>query len=374
MAPVPGPGVVEPDNAAGSRPTVPDPDPQGGNFMHGLIGLSPGGFSETVRSSISSLTRRDHDASATTVSPQPGVALKVGDDASAAPPLSPPAPEPRPRHLLALPPEILLMVLQRLELADIFRLRRTCRQLRALASPHQIRILLGPVQLRMQLLGHCKTCLMYDPFRSSLLQPELPDPGYPLASQCLDCALKARDPRIAVGKKITLANFDTVWVCRWCGYPIVEGGAFGFEQMHRFCYKRYNDVLLVFFVLGWLQLGLGIVAAALAWRYYRNSVLVFAPTVVSSVVQPLSRSLAITMMLIELFLQTNFILLWICLMFLIWRGKKLRTYHWTLALELIILGIWIPPVYHVASEIANAPGAPVSKSTQATLAMFALNM
>jgi hypothetical protein len=61
-------------------------------------------------------------------------------------------------------------------------------------------------------------------------------------------------------------------------------------------------------------------------------------------------------------------------MFLIWRGKKLRTYHWTLALELTILGIWIPPVYHVASEIASASGAPVSRSTQATLAMFVLNM
>jgi hypothetical protein len=175
------------------------------------------------------------------------------------------------------------MILQRLDFADIVRLRKTCKQLHALASPRQIRILFGPEQLRMQLLGHCKTCLLYDPFRSRLLQPTLADPGYPLASSCLDCAIKARDPRIRVGKKINLANFDTVWVCRWCGYPIVEGGAFGCEQMHRFCYKRYNDVLFIFFVLGWLQLGLGIVAAALAWRYYRHSQLVFAPTVVSCV-------------------------------------------------------------------------------------------
>lgn len=175
------------------------------------------------------------------------------------------------------------MILQRLDFADIVRLRKTCKELRALASPHQISVLLGPAQLRMQLLGHCKSCLLYDPFRSRLLQPNLVDPGFPLASRCMDCAVKDRDPRIRVGRKINMANSDTIWVCRWCGYPIIEGGAFGCEQMHRFCYRRYNDFLCAFFILGWLQLALGIVAAALAWKYYRHAMLVFAPTVVSPI-------------------------------------------------------------------------------------------
>ncbi|KAK4096594.1 hypothetical protein N658DRAFT_501409 [Parathielavia hyrcaniae] len=342
-------------------PAAPDPDPDSNFNMHGLIGLSPGRFSETVRNSISSLTRRDCDAAATSAaSCQPSAANKAlmrhGDnDASvtgtgSSTPWPPAPPEPRPRHLLALPPEIMLMVLQRLDFASIARLRLTCKTLRALASPHQIRILVGPAQLRMQLLGHCKTCLVHDPFRARLLQPPLADPGYPLASQCLDCALAARDPRIAAGKKLVLANFDTVWVCRWCGYPIVDGAAFGFEQMHHRCYRRYNDVLLAFFVLGWLQLGLGVVAAALAWTYYRGAALVFGPTVM------------------------NFILLWICLLFLIWRGRGLTTYRWTLAIELTILALWIPPVYHIATDMANTPGASVARSAQATLAMFVLNM
>jgi hypothetical protein len=239
-----------------------------------------------VRNSISSLACRDLDAASTTKPGDSGGALVVTTPhllASTPPPPPPPpaAPDPRPRHLLALPPEILLMILLRLDFADIVRLRKTCKQFHALASPHQIRILFGPAQLRMQLLGHCKTCLRYDPFRGNLLQPTLADPGYPLASRCLDCALKARDPRIRVGKKINLANLDTVWVCRWCGYPVVDGAAFGCEQMHRFCYKRYNDVLFIFFVLGWLQLGIGVAASALAWKYYRHSIMVFAPTVVS---------------------------------------------------------------------------------------------
>ncbi|KAL2131948.1 hypothetical protein VTI74DRAFT_4403 [Chaetomium olivicolor] len=346
-----------PPTAPAPDPTPPEPLAQTGNFIHGLIGLSHGGFSETVRNSISSLTRsRDPDASS-------GLPLSNITSSKSKPdnikgnkpkefPQPPAAPEPRLLHILSLPPEILLLIIQRLPFADIVRLRKTCKTIRAVASPHQIRVLFGAAELRAQLLGHCRVCLRYDPFRSSLLQSTLADPGYPLASQCLDCAVKARDPRIRVGRIINLANFDSVWVCRWCGYPIVDGGAWGCEQMHRFCYKRYNDVLFVFFSLGWLQLGLGIVASALAWRYYRHAPLVFGPTV------------------------TNFILLWICLGILVIRGNARRTYHWTLALELTILGLWVPPVYHIVREIiaTSTAGASVSKATQAILAMFCMNM
>jgi hypothetical protein len=72
--------------------------------------------------------------------------------------------------------------------------------------------------------------------------------------------------------------------------------------------------------------------------------------------------------------QTSFILLWICLGFIVCRGNVWRTYHYTLTLELIILGLWIPPVYYIAAGLASSPDDPVPKSTQAALAMFALNM
>ncbi|KAH6851353.1 hypothetical protein B0I37DRAFT_306454 [Chaetomium sp. MPI-CAGE-AT-0009] len=334
----------------------PEPTAQGGTFIHELIGLSPSGWCETVRNSISSLARRDEHGTTVTPAPQPGAdvvaELKTGHPHAGQirlPPPPPPAPEPCPRHLLNLPPEIWLMVLQRLAFADIVRLRRTCTRLRALADPKQIRALLGPAQLHAQLLSHCKVCLLYDPFRSHLLRSTPTDPGYPLASRCISCALKARDPRVRVGERVDLANFDTVWVCRWCGFPIIDGGAFGCEKMHRFCYKRYNDVLLVFFLIGWIQLGLAISAAALAWRYYRHALLVFVPTV------------------------TSFIILWIPLGVIVC-SRTWGKYHYMLAFELIILALWIPPVYYVASEMANATGGSIPRSTQASLAMFVLNM
>lgn len=66
--------------------------------------------------------------------------------------------------------------------------------------------------------------------------------------------------------------------------------------------------------------------------------------------------------------------MWICLGFIVCRGNVWRTYHYTFTLELIILGLWIPPVYYIAADLATSPDDPVPKSTQATLAMFALNM
>lgn len=263
------PSPVEPPaDPAGSSLTLPSPPNASANFIHGLIGHSPGGFAETVRHSIQLSCRAT----------RPPDNVVAESDLGAQPEQR----RRRPRHLLTLPPEILIMVLQLLGFADIVRLRKTCKQLHALASPRQIRVLMGPARLRMQLLRHCKSCLLYNPSLSRLLLPSLADPGYPLASPCIDCALKARDPRIRVGSKINLGNFDSVWVCRWCGYPIMEAAAFGCEQMHRSCYKRYNDALFCFFLLGWLQLGLAVTAAALAWKYYRSSMLVFAPTVVSA--------------------------------------------------------------------------------------------
>lgn len=250
----------------------------GESLLHGLMGISP----DTVRNSLSSLTShrdwrlRKDGGNVVTKPLQPEKLEPVGHVLEEA--KSPKAP----LHLLTLPPEIQLMIIRHLDFADIVRLRRTCKQIRALATPRQIRTLLGPMQLQTQLLGHCKSCLMHDEDRSRLLLSTPRDPGYPLASRCIRCARNADDPRIQVGKKVHLANFEAVWVCRWCGAPVVEFHAHSNEQYHADCYRAYNKALFFFFILGWVQLTLGITAAGLAWRYVRHAVLVFAPTVVSS--------------------------------------------------------------------------------------------
>ncbi|KAH8884930.1 hypothetical protein GQ53DRAFT_696760 [Thozetella sp. PMI_491] len=257
--------------------------------------------------------------------------------------------EPRqPLHLLALPNELKLMLLNYLEFADIERLRRTCKEFRELANPRWIRTMYGEENLRRLLLGHCKVCLRHDPFRSTLLRADPSDPAYPLASYCLGCAVKQDDQRIRIGKRVQLASFDNVWVCRWCGLPITEGAAYGHEQFHRSCYKRYNDVLFYFFILGWVQLGLGTAGTAMSIRFYRNELLIFAPAL------------------------TSFLLLWICLTILLFRGNRFRTYIFTLFIELAVLGLWIPPLYRLAKDIAVAKEP--SKIDVGTLSVYAFNM
>ncbi|KAK3303923.1 uncharacterized protein B0T15DRAFT_485713 [Chaetomium strumarium] len=357
----------------------PEPSAPGGHLMHELIGQSLHDFSETVRHSISPLARKDPDTDVTAALAVAGPGTEKpdinhndedeDDNNIPHPPRPPQPPKRRPLHLLTLPPEILIMILQHLNFPAILRVSTTCKQLHHLASPAQISTLVGADWLDAQLQRHCKRCLVHDPWRSIFLTPQ-PQPRprdcdpsssvckYALASLCLGCAIKVRDPRIRVGRRVPMAKADVVLVCRWCGFPVVLGFRSHHivisqrDQMHRLCYRRYHHALFVFrFVLGGLQFGLGIVAAALAWRYFRHRVLVFAPTV------------------------TNFLLMWICLAFLHLRDTSRRTYHYTLLLELAILALWIPPVYYVAGDIiSHKSGGPVPRATQATLAMFALNM
>lgn len=257
---------------------------------------------------------------------------------------------PHAAHLLALPPELLLYLLRYLAFADIERLRRTCRSLRSLASPNQIRALLGADTLHALLLGHCRTCLAHDPYRSRLLLSKPGDAGFPLASRCIECAFAARDRRMRAGTKLLMANYESVWVCRWCGRPVVGGPTILQNQFHKPCYRSYNRIVLFYFVVGWIQLGIGITAPALAWRYFRGEMLVFGPTVAS------------------------FILLFYCLLILICRSSKRVSYQYTVVVEMIIMVLWIPPAYGVVKAPGSSPGQPWPRSTVATLALFSVNL
>jgi len=49
-------------------------------------------------------------------------------------------------------------------------------------------------------------------------------------------------------------------------------------------------------------------------------------------------------------------------------------YRLALLVELVILCLWIPPVYVITKGIAAAPGAPVPVTTIVALLFFLLNM
>jgi hypothetical protein len=192
---------------------------------------------------------------------------------------SKPKVKPRPDcRLMNLPPEIQLHIIRHLEFGELENLRRTCRFYLTFVNKNTVKELLGP-NIKQTLLAHCYLCLTHDPTRATLLWAEWNNPRYPLASKCVDCAF--RDGDLKVGRKVALANYASVWVCRMCGYPISADAAANQPEFHKQCYRGYNHILLVFFILGWVQWSLGVVASALCWTYFKHDSRILAPSIVS---------------------------------------------------------------------------------------------
>ncbi|KAK1968617.1 F-box domain-containing protein [Colletotrichum sublineola] len=250
--------------------------------------------------------------------------------------------------LMDLPPELHLMIIDYLEFGELENLRRTCRFYRNFLTKQTIRDLFGE-QFRLALLAHCYICLKYDPTRGSLLWADYNHPRYPLASKCVDCAYQENE--LAVGKKVALGNYASVWICRWCGYPVASAAAPNQPEFHKACYSHYNNVLLVYFVLGWIQLSLGIVASSLCWRFFRDKILILVAAIV------------------------NFVLLWWCLAFLVVRGEHKRTYHFTGVLEAAILALWCLPLYVLVNDVeGGVERGAWDRRVLVTLIFIVLNM
>jgi hypothetical protein len=231
-------------------------------------------------------------------------------------------------RLAALPTELQLQIIAFLSFADIIRLRQTCRFYYGLATKDVVGSVIGPERFISGLLSTCRTCLLQDDSRLNLLvdtreheratEPEANDPfdthhshesaktpinnhtsftiptetqtrrasapqpnAFRPLTRCTTCLLRASDPRLRVGRKVELASLDSVWVCRWCGWPVNGPAAFGHVQFHRGCYARYGEVLCRFFALGWVQFGLGVVGWIVALKGWKGVGGVWVPAMVS---------------------------------------------------------------------------------------------
>lgn len=242
--------------------------------------------------------------------------IRKSTDASNHDATRPVTPE-KPRNFMTLPAEIQIVLLQHLDFGDIEHLRRTCKYWYNFATPRLVRSIWGPDTFRAILIRHCRVCLTYCPRDVARLTTTPLDAGYPLSSRCVKCTVQSRDGTVRIGRKTTLGNFTDYWTCRWCGWPVTSDSSTGHPQFHKRCYDRYALVLLAFFLLGWIQFFLGIIGSALCWHYSRTDNLVLAPTVV------------------------GFLLMWFCIVLIMFRGNKVRTYHVALFLELAIVGLWV---------------------------------
>ncbi|KAL2105068.1 hypothetical protein VUR80DRAFT_9063 [Thermomyces stellatus] len=144
-----------------------------------------------------------------------------------------------------------------------------------------------------------------------------------------------------------MGNFRSAWVCRWCGFPVVSGPAWREPLFHQRCYSWYGSVLLLYLLLGWFQLCVSVIGPALCFRYFRGKAMVLAPCVISLVLA--------------------FALLFVLNV----RSPSVdRTYKVSLAMELIILGLWIPPTYAISKSLTTDP----PQSTVVTLSFCGINL
>lgn len=227
------------------------------------------------------------------------------------------APPREPRSFMNMPPELQILVLSFLEFGDIERLRRASKYWYNFATPRLVRSIYGPDTFRAMLIQHCRVCLTFCPQDVTRIVTTRLDAGFPLSSRCIKCTVQSKDGTVRIGRKVKLGDFVDYWTCRWCGWPITADIATGHNQFHHKCYDKYAIALLVFFFLGWIQFFIGVVASALAWHYFRTNTTVLAPTIV------------------------GFVMMWVCIILIMFRGNRVRTYHWALLIELAVVGLWV---------------------------------
>ncbi|KAK6722990.1 hypothetical protein SNK04_001842 [Fusarium graminearum] len=177
--------------------------------------------------------------------------------------------------LLRLPAELQIMILQHLTFGQVEALRRTCRSLRYNVRKPVIRFIFP--SLKFELLSTCYRCLAHDPERDTLIKADESDARYPLANECIDCV--ASRGGFSIGRTYTLASRSTVCVCRYCGFPVTSDAAWKEYEFHRKCYRRYRMILLYYFLSGFAQGTITIVASALCWRYYKGRTMIITPTI-----------------------------------------------------------------------------------------------
>ncbi|KAJ6785922.1 hypothetical protein PWT90_01296 [Aphanocladium album] len=223
-------------------------------------------------------------------------------------------------HFLTLPPELQLKVLSYLDFGDIERLRRTCRFFRAQVSPQLVRTLLAP-HFEWHVRSTCRLCLkqQYENGGTALVVTDRHDGRFPFSSRCVECVWKNKE--FDVGRKYLMASNVAVFVCRWCGRPVTSHPAWNQPEFHKTCFKRYTQIVFLYYLIGLSQWAVVLIASGMCWRYFP------------------SRSKMVVGIVTAGFIVT----LWnFCLNAV--RGTIMRTYHVALLLESLIFASWFAPL------------------------------
>ncbi|KAI1084813.1 hypothetical protein F5B20DRAFT_222138 [Whalleya microplaca] len=251
---------------------------------------------------------------------------------------SPPGTPAEESRLTALPLELQFLIISQLDLRSMICLRQTARPYRYLITVDLIRRhFIHDGRCDPSLKGCCVECLCMPDLDRLIMDASRERDSW--RSICYRCWRERfyRQKQRKHWPLVELANGTHGYICQFCTWPVQnESSNNSLELLHATCKIRRFTVVVIWLVMAFIQFGLGMLAAVLAWTMFKHQMTVLIPASIDF-------ALAIVALVI----------------FVIRTGTtNNRTYTRALATELMITFLRIPPVTYTARETV------ISESTQ----------
>ncbi|KAI0903292.1 hypothetical protein F4824DRAFT_490160 [Ustulina deusta] len=202
----------------------------------------------------------------------------------------PPPPPPPATDLLSLPLELHYLVIGHLDLESLLQLRRATRLYYHVITPDLVRrLFIRNDQASLSLAACCYECLCSPGLDRLVVDETLPASSW--RSVCFRCWSKriTVDYHINPWPVVRIANGDDGYICHFCNWPVVSNGHDdGVDRLHARCRARRRIVLLLWFVMAFLQFGIGVLCAVLAWTRYKHQNGILIPSSIDFVLAMVS--------------------------------------------------------------------------------------
>ncbi|KAI1427668.1 hypothetical protein F5Y12DRAFT_736375 [Xylaria sp. FL1777] len=198
--------------------------------------------------------------------------------------ISQPPPETKPSppasDLFSLPLELHYLILGHLDLESLLQLRRTSRLYYYAITPDLLRqLFIRNGRASLSLTACCYECLCAPGLDRLVVD------GTVAASSWQSVCFRCWSSRITVDYHINpwpvvqIANGEEGYICHFCNWPVVNNGRDdGIDRLHSTCRARRRLVLLLWFFMAFLQFGIGVLCAVLAWTRYKEQQGILIPS------------------------------------------------------------------------------------------------
>ncbi|RYC66103.1 hypothetical protein CHU98_g178 [Xylaria longipes] len=182
--------------------------------------------------------------------------------------------------LYSLPLELHYLILAHLDLESLLQLRRTSRLYYHVITTDLVRrLFIRNGVASLGLTACCYECLSTPGLDRLVVDKNIG--AFSWQSICFRCWSNriTVDYHINPWPVIQIANGDEGYICQFCNWPVVNNGHDdGVDRLHARCRARRRLVLFVWFVMAFLQFGIGVLCAVLAWTRYKHQPGVLIPS------------------------------------------------------------------------------------------------